>query len=82
MTKRQRLEDLGKLSVMLRNITNQDIFTFADSKHGFESWKKSCYDREEYGEPRGLESIFDDIRTLNRELQECLTIAEGYEDDD
>jgi hypothetical protein len=67
---------------MLKNIVNMDIFMFADSKHGYEPWKKACYDKEEYGEPRGLEGIFEDLRTLSRDIEECLTIAYGDEDDD
>jgi len=81
MTKRERLEDLGKLSIMLKNIINNNLFLYADSKHGYDTWKQFNHDKLEYGEPRGLESIFDDIRWLNDELQECLSIAYGDEDD-
>ena len=82
MTKRERLEDLGKLSILLKNIVDMEIFAFTQSKYGYESWKSACHDKEEYGEPRGIEGIFDDLRVLNMHLEECLTIAYGDEDDD
>ena len=90
MTKRERLEDLGKLSIMLKNIINNNLFLYADSKHGYEEWKKYNHDKLEYfepnglgsafGEPRGLEAIFADIRWLNDELHECLYLASGADD--
>ena len=90
MAKKERLEDLGKLSIMLKNIVDNNLFLYA-SKHGYEEWKRFNHDKLEYfesnglgsgyGEPRGLESIFEDICRLHNELQECLSIAYGDEDE-
>lgn len=77
MTKRERLEDLGKLSMMLKDIVENEIFENTDSKHCFEQWKKQNYDKEEYGEIRGLDHIFCSIRNIGDQIQECYCIALG-----
>ena len=81
MTKKERLEDLGRLYVMLKQITEDDFFTHADSKHGFEDWKREHHDKEEYGEPKGLYSIFCQVRHLRDRLYECQYIAAGFDDE-
>jgi len=40
MTKRERIEDLGKLSMMLKLISENDIFENCQSKHAYETWLK------------------------------------------
>ena len=82
MTKRERLEDLGKLSILLKHIINHDIFAHACSKHGYDAWKQYNHDKIEDGEPRGLECIFEDIRWVLREIEDCYNIAHGEYDDD
>lgn len=77
MTKRERLEDLGKLSIMLAEVLDSEIFRHTDSKHGYEEWVKEHHDKIEYEEPRGLDHIFHSIRGLHYQIQECLTIAHG-----
>lgn len=81
MTKRERLEDLGKLSMMLRDIVNHDIFMHTDSKHGYEEWVKENHDKIEYGEPKGLGEIFCNMRWLRDKLDDCLAIAYGDDDE-
>ncbi len=82
MTKRERLEDLGKLSILLKQIINHDIFSHAESKHGYEPWKLYNHDKIEDDEPRGLKCIFQDISWVLREIEDCYAIAHGDEDDD
>ena len=77
MTKRERLEDLGKLSMMLEDILHREIFLHTDSKHEFEEWVKENHDKIEYDEPKGLYDIFMNIRGLKYQLDECLTLAQG-----
>jgi|GEM_PF-6922415 len=81
MTKRERLEDLGRLSVLLKDVLDHSIFENTDSKHGFEPWKKFVHDKIEYGEIHGLEGIFTDIRCLRDRLEECLNIAYGDDEE-
>lgn len=81
MTKRERLEDLGKLSIMINNILDNEFFNHTDSKHGFEQWKAEHHDKEEYGCVKGIENIFCEVRWLKDKLDECLHIAYGEEDE-
>ncbi len=81
MTKRHRLEDLGKLSMMLKAIVEHEIFEHADSKHGYEEWVKLHHDKIEYDEPRGLCHIFHSIKHLNDLIQECYYLALGEDDE-
>lgn len=82
MTKRERLEDLGILYVKLEQMLDKDIFLFADSKHGFEDWKRCAYDKVEYGEIHGLEGLFTDLRYLKANLEMCMYLAKGSDYDD
>lgn len=86
MTKKERLEDLGRLHVMLANILEDEIFDNTDSKHCYETWVHQNHDKLEddhFGnkEPIGLDHIFRKIRYLNDKLHECLYIATGHDDD-
>ena len=85
MTKRERLEDLGRLREMLKVITDDEIFEHTDSKHGYEQWVKTNHDKMDYyegigGESRGLDHIFCCMRGLHARLQECLCVAIGDDD--
>jgi len=78
MTKRHRLEDLGKLSKMLEDIIEHEIFEHTGSKHAYDDWVKQNHDKLEYeNEPRGLDYIFRTIRGLKMRLEECYVLAEG-----
>jgi hypothetical protein len=77
MTKRERVEDLGKLSIMLKDVLDHSIFENTDSKHCFETWKVETHDKEEYGYERGLDHIFSCIRCVRDQLEECLNLAYG-----
>lgn len=81
MTKRERLEDLGRLHYMLRTVIEDEIFEHTDSKHGYEEWVKQNHDKIEYEEPRGLDHIFRKMRYLHDKIQECYYIAMGDDDD-
>lgn len=80
MTKRERVEDLGVLKIMLQEILDNDIFTHTESKHGYEQWVKENHDKIEYEEPRGLDHIFFKIRGLRYDLETLLAIAAGDEE--
>ena len=81
MTRRERLEDLGKLSILLGSIADKEIFQFTHSKHDYEEWVKRNHDELEYGEPKGLDYIFRHIRRLREEIEECFFLSEGTETD-
>lgn len=77
MTKRERLEDLGKLSMMLEDIMEMDFFMHTNSKHAEEEWIKENYEKIEYEEPRGLSHIFHQVRWLRNQIEECYYLAKG-----
>jgi len=77
MAKRERLEDLGRLHELLKELKDRDIFDHTDSKHGFEEWVKFNHGKEEYGEPKGLFGIFSAIRGVFSQIEECYYITCG-----
>jgi len=82
MTKKERLEDLGRLAIMLSNILDDEIFENTESKHAEEEWTRVNHDKIEYGSPRGLNHIFMTIRGLRWKIEECHHIAEGIDGPD
>lgn len=83
MAKRERLEDLGKLNVMLKNIAEMEIFENTHSKHGYEVWVNTNHDMIDYdNQIRGLNHIFQQIRHLNDLISECYDITCGDDDDE
>lgn len=77
MTKRERLEDLGKLSILLREIEEMDFFHPTNSKHCEEEWIKEHHDKIEYEEPRGLGYIYQQVRWIHTKIEELCYLAEG-----
>ena len=77
MTKRERLEDLGRLSFMLDELRNQPIFNWTSSKHEYEKWKEINHDTIEFGEPKGVCNIFHNIRGIKNMIDECFYLADG-----
>jgi len=75
--KRERLEDLGKLSCMLKDILDHEVFEHTETKHGYEDWVKINHDKKEYDEPRGLDHIFCIMRHLKARLEDCYYLADG-----
>lgn len=80
MTKRERLEDLGVLLVKLKELREMQVLKHTESKHCYDTWKMHNYDVVEYGEERGLEGIFVDMRLIAEALDECITIAWGHDE--
>lgn len=80
--KRERLEDLGRLAVMLKDIKENPIFEYTESKHAYESWVKEHHDKIEYdNEIKGLEYIFSHVRMLREMIEECYYLADGEPDE-
>lgn len=83
MTKKHRLEDLGRLYVMLKAITEDEIFDYTNSKHCYEDWVKRNHDAMEFEDhPKGLDFIFRKVRWLHDKLHECQYLAAGFDDDE
>lgn len=72
--KKERLEDLGILYERLKDIRDNKIFEFANSKHDYEPWlaqfdkDEPCYD------------IHMAIRFVIDKLDECICIAGGNDE--
>lgn len=81
MRRAERLEYLGRLCVMLKNILDNDIFAHTESKHSYESWVEQHHNKLEYGEPKGLDNIHRQVRLLREEIEECYYLAKGDEDE-
>ena len=77
MTKRERLEDLGVLLVMLRELRDMQVLQHTESKHCYDTWKMHNHDKVEYGEERGLDGIFCDMRQIADALDACIAVAWG-----
>ena len=77
MTKRERLEDLGKLALMLRDILDNEIFLYTDTKHEFDKWVEVNHDKEEDGFKRGMQHIFTKVRELHMAIENCWLLADG-----
>lgn len=75
MTKRQRIEDLGKISVLLKHcMDNKTMFDHATSKHSLESFLERFKNEEK------LADLHDEIRWLKSSLEEIQYLAEGDDD--
>jgi len=77
--KRERLEDLGRIYVMIENIfchetCNASPFDDATSKHSIEEFIKK------YSDPEELEDLHDWIRNLKEKLEEVYYLAKGDEE--
>jgi hypothetical protein len=86
MSKKERLEDLGRLYEMLKAIVDDEIFEHTESKHGYESWVKDNHDKIDFYDDevpiiRGLDHIFCKMRGMHDKLSDCLAIAGGLDDD-
>lgn len=80
--KRERLEDLGRLAVMLKNIKEIPLFEYTESKHAYETWVKEHHDKIEFDdEIKGLDYIFRQVRYLRELIEECYYLADGEPDD-
>ena len=80
MTKRERIEDLGKLSMMLKLISENDIFENCQSKHSYETWLQQNVKKDE-DDSEGLYDIHCKLRFLHSHIEECWALAQGYDDD-
>lgn len=76
MAKRERIEDLGKLSVMIRDILSDPFPTERYFLKPKDSWDSFCNldenQKEEY-----ILSVSYGIETLKEKLSDCLYIANG-----
>jgi len=79
MTKRERVEDLGVLKVMLQEILDNEIFAHTNSKHGYEQWFEQNIDKdgEVVQQPVGLYDLFSRVRGLRYSLEAAFEIAVG-----
>jgi hypothetical protein len=74
--KRERVEDLGAIRVMMKGVLDDyDMFNRATSKHSMDGFI------EYYGNLNHLEDLHDQIRWLNDTLHNILYLAEGDNDD-
>jgi hypothetical protein len=80
MTNRERIEDLGKLAIMLKLITENDIFDNCDSKHAYETWLKTNI-KKDNDDIAGLYDIHCKLRFLQLHIEECYWLAEGIDDE-
>lgn len=76
MTKRERLEDLGKLAVMLKDLTEMDIFEDCQSKHAYETWLNRHIQRDQ-DDQAGLYDLHCKLRHLQSKIEDCWCLAEG-----
>jgi hypothetical protein len=80
MTKRERLEDLGKLAVMLKGMVDNNIFDNCQSKHAYETWLKQNVQKDN-DDTAGLYDVHCKLRFLQSQLEDCWCLAEGEIDD-
>lgn len=76
---KERVEDLGRLSVKIQNIINDDLWEIPQgNEHTFLTWfcKLSKEAQEEI-----LKSLVVGINRNYKELLSCLDVANGKDDD-
>jgi hypothetical protein len=72
--KKERIEDLGRLAVMLRKIFHNDIFyKFPCSKYAVEKMREMTEERRD----DFIHEIADGIEEVHDRISECLCIADG-----
>ncbi len=72
---KNRLEDLGKLSVLLEQLYNHEIFeTYTGRPKDFEDWFERRTDDEK---SEILHSIIYNIEDIQQKIAECKYIADG-----
>ena len=79
--KRERLEDLGRLRVLLENIADMDIFSMKHSsvrKKDFVDWFRT---QNEDKQNDLIEKMIYGIDAIEDYLSECIVIARGHEED-
>lgn len=76
MTKRERIEDLGRLSVMLSKIISDDLFDTQYWRRPKDAWDAFSELNEEKKE-ECIRSLAYGIDRIGNELHDCLSIAHG-----
>lgn len=77
--KRERLEDLGRIRVILENIET-DIFSFYSGRNkDFPEWFREQTEDRQYDI---LDNLIRGIAIFENKLSECIVIARGHDDDD
>jgi hypothetical protein len=85
MTKRERLEDLGRIYETLDLLIEDDFFEYLCSKHEFEEWMKKHFKAyKNTDEESLLDSEFYEmhlqLRHLKEKLLELWTIGRGEDE--
>lgn len=77
MSKRQRIEDLGRLSERINELLDNDIFEYCSSMFkGFSDFFAACQNEEK------CEELYIQIERLHEELGDLYQIARWGDDDD
>jgi len=77
--KRERLEDLGRIRVLLENIDELLLFDFYTGRRkDFVEWFREL-DKERQDDM--LENLINGISRLEDRLSECIVIARGHDED-
>jgi hypothetical protein len=74
MAKPERLEDLGRIRVMLEQLCDESEALEAGSFH-------DEYFAEYYSDESHLDDLFRSLRYLSERVSECIVIARGHDDD-
>lgn len=77
--KRERLEDLGRIRVMLENLSDNDIFEmyYGRTKDFPEWFREQTSDRQD----DILHNVSYGIIEIENKLSECIIIARGHDED-
>jgi hypothetical protein len=79
-SRRQRVEDLGSIYVLLDHILEEDLFD--NVQHGAKRWPDWFWARTEAEQRDVIHSIGYGIQRVKDELEKCLEIARGENDID
>lgn len=79
MSKRERIEDLGRLSVKLRNIYDDDLFDIMINTRPKYAW--DVFSRLDEDQKLDIiEKIAYGLERIKESISECLCIADGDEE--
>lgn len=81
MSKRERIEDLGRLAIMLSKISSHELFDVFSKGRTKDSWDNFCGLDEDQKEDLILKIAYR-LKDVESEICDCLMIAQGnYEED-
>lgn len=79
--KRERLEDLGRLRVLLENIRELEIFIRIPSRLRASDFHEWFNEQTNEFKLHFMEQLPYDIQELSSRLDECIVISRGHDDE-